>query len=74
MIFRWLLWIATLVFGASMASIFATIFSVPSELKVKATSRATSAFISMYNHNNVILVWSGILYYIAIMINVVGFK
>jgi len=42
---RVLLWGATIVFGASMASIFATAFTIPAELRLKASSKASSAFI-----------------------------
>jgi fucose permease len=45
--FKWnaLLWICTVIYGACMASIFATAFTIPVELRLKGSSKASSAFI-----------------------------
>lgn len=45
--FKWsaLLWICTVIYGACMASIFATAFTIPVELRLKGSSKGSSAFI-----------------------------
>ena len=45
--FKALLWICTIVIGGGMASIFATAFTIPTELRLQASSKASSAFVGI---------------------------
>eukprot|EP00743_Colponemidia_sp_Colp-15_P009791 GILK01010725.1.p1 GENE.GILK01010725.1~~GILK01010725.1.p1 ORF type:complete len:531 (+),score=89.24 GILK01010725.1:33-1625(+) len=40
-----MLWLSTALFGFSLASVYATVFSLPADMGVKITSRASSIFI-----------------------------
>jgi len=52
-----LLWGCTIFLGISMASIFGSAFTVPAELKVKVSGKATSAFIVASGIGDMVVPW-----------------